>query len=302
MTPFPRLLAGITVGVSISESDDAPMRGFPPSEMDHVIRRIVFALLGQGAGVLFGHDWRKQGVMETVHGFARQMQSTDWPVQDPVPLLYNLLPWPDQPELDENERQHLASTLVLQTEGLPRDLEEYANAALQDRSSPLYRYFRARGLTHLRRKLTERTAARICLGGPRSSYAGRYPGIVEEALIAVQYRQPLYVSGLLGGAAQQVIDAILQVAMPDGFCSITPLAELYQHPPGPLETDPNTLADRQLDRGAVWQSFSRLGIDGLAESNGLSNEENTELFSTPSLDRVIQLVLSGLGRVTKRNN
>jgi len=268
--------------------------------MDHVVRQVVFALLGQGAGVLFGHDWRKHGVMEAVHGFARQMQSATLPFQDDAPLLHNLLPWPDQPELEENERDQLASTLVLQTAGLPPELAEHADAALQNRSSPLYRYFRARGLTHLRRQLTERTAARICLGGPRSGSAGRYPGIIEEALLSVQNRQPLYISGLLGGATQQVIDAICQRPMPENFCAVGPMSALYQHPPGPLETDAETLADRQLDRVAVWQTFAQLGVAGLAEYNGLSEGQNIELFTTPSLDRVIQLMLTGLGSSSMR--
>jgi hypothetical protein len=74
-----RPLAGCIVNLSISESDDSAERGFPSWQVNRVTLQIVAALFGQGASVVFGHDWREDGVMQAVYGFARQ-------VQPPVPL------------------------------------------------------------------------------------------------------------------------------------------------------------------------------------------------------------------------
>ena len=102
MNPISRPLAGCVVGLSISESDDSAKRGFPPWQVNRVTLQVVSALFGQGVGVMFGHDWREDGVMEAVHGFALQMQppvplSPQEATAADQPLLQNLLPWPDEP-------------------------------------------------------------------------------------------------------------------------------------------------------------------------------------------------------------
>jgi hypothetical protein len=116
MNVIQRPLVGSVVNLSISESEDSAERGFPAWQVNRVTLQVVAALFGQGVGVIFGHDWGEDGVMESVHGFARQMQS---PV--PIspneaeaigqPLLRNLLPWPDEPRLPQEDLERLASTL-----------------------------------------------------------------------------------------------------------------------------------------------------------------------------------------------
>jgi hypothetical protein len=51
-----------------------------------------------------------------------------------------------------------------------------------------------------------------------------------------------------------------------------------------------------LDRAAVWNAFAGAGREKIAATNGLSIEENDELFHTPVIDRAIELVLTGLSR------
>ena len=77
-----RPLRGCAVGLSISESDDSVTRGFPTEQVNRCTVQVVSALFGQGVAVVFGHDWRDDGVMEAVHAFARQMQPAA-PGRDP---------------------------------------------------------------------------------------------------------------------------------------------------------------------------------------------------------------------------
>ena len=153
-----------------------------------------------------------------------------------------------------------------------------------------------------------RVAQRISLGMPRhavgcggrtSGAAGRYPGVIEEAFLALRASKPLYLAGILGGATRQVIDAIEGGPMVDTFCAPTPVNELYLAPPVP-ERDPGTGADRLVDRAAIWETFGRVGRSRLAEANRLSLDENGEFFTKPALDRVIQLVLTGIARLQAR--
>lgn len=308
MNAIDRPLAGCVVNVSISESDDSTKRGFPEWQVNRVTLQTVSALFGQGATVVFGHDWREDGVMDAVYGFARQMQP-------PVPLspedveatgqqlLINLLPWPDTPFLDRRDperrdRERLSSTLRVESAGLPEILQYWDNDARKaGPQSDLYQYLRARGLTFLRHRLNEICHARLCLGGRRSGSAGRYPGVIEEALLALRSSKPLYLAGLLGGAAQQIVEAIEENEMPDDFCPPPQVEALYTEPPVRESDDPETLRDRDIDRAAVWKEFAGAGHKTIAEANRLTIKENEELSHTPVLDRVIELVLISLSRL-----
>ena len=302
MSSVRRPLAGCVVNCSVSESEDSSDRGFPAWQVNRVTLQIVAALFGQGAAVVFGHDWREDGVMETIHGFAQQVQppvplSAEEVDATTQPLLSNLLPWPDEPRLSSEDLQRLSSTLRVQSVGLPHELEVYSDDAhVQGPSSSLFRYLRGRGLTYLRHQLNARSHARFCLGGRTTGSAGRYPGVIEEAFLALQDKLPLYIAGFLGRAAFQLIEAMRSTQMPSNFCPATEVSALYSAPPV-AEHDTATLADRQVDPGEVWSAFHDAGVSALAETNGLSVEENEQLFSTPALDTAVQLVLTGLSRL-----
>ena len=302
MSPIQRPLAGFVVNVSVSESDDSQERGFPSWQVNRVTVQLVAALFGQGASLVFGHDWREDGVMEAIYGFARQVQA---PISlDPTeadretqPLLQNLLPWPDSPFLTEKELERLSSTLRVSAAGLPPELLDFSRENnIVDRESNAYCYLRARALTFLRHRLNQVCSARLCVGGRRTRAQGRYPGVIEEALFAVRENKPLYVSALLGGAAEQVIDALDHGAMPDEFCPPSNVNRLYDEPPV-RENAADTQDDRVLNRESVWNEFVQLGYEGLSRNNGLTIDENRELHRTRVLDQVIELMLVGMSRV-----
>jgi len=302
MKAFHRSLEGCFVSLSLSEGGDSATRGFPSWQVDRVTVQVVAALVGQGAGVIFGHDWRPDGVMEAVYNFARQTQSPMASRRDGTdiegqPLLRNLLPWPDASQLTEPEQDRLSSTLVVESAGLPSELRAAGAEALHsDPHSSLHRYVRARGLTHLRHRLNERSNARLCLGGRRSGFAGRYPGVIEEAFLALESNKPLFLAGALGGATQQLVDAIDGNEISDDFCRNASVTELYAQPPAP-EFELRTSADRVIDRQAVWERFREGGLRQIADTNGLTVGENEELLHTPVLDRVVELVLISLSRL-----
>jgi hypothetical protein len=297
----PRPLAGLVVNLSISESEESLYRGFPAWQVNRTMLQVVAALFGQGAGVAFGHDWREDGVMEAVHSFAQQVQppvplSPQEAENAGVPLLQNYLPWPDEPRLSKEDLERLASTLRVEKAGLPEQLRPYEEAArTEGPDSPQYRYVRARGLTHLRHRLDAVSHARFCLGGRTMGSAGRYPGLIEEALLALQEDRPLYLAGALGGATRQIISAIEGQPIQEAFCRPTSINELYAAPP--LPNLPQNGRDLLIDRNVAWATFQEAGLRTLAERNMLTIPENEELFHTPVLDQAIRLVLTGLSRL-----
>jgi len=302
MTAVNRPLAGLVVNLSVSQSDDTLKHGYPTWQVNRVTLQFVAALFGQGASVIFGHDWREDGVMEAVHGFALQMQppvplTVEAAQAEAQPLMRNLLPWPDAPHLTQEEQEQLSTTLKVESGGLPEELRQFdAEVVAAGPNDPRYAYLRARGLTYLRHRLTDLCHARVCLGGPRSGSQGRYPGLVEEALLAVQGNKPLYLASLLGGASEQIVTAVEGRPMPEEFCPTALIEQLYQHPPV-IENNPGTRDDRAIDRNAIWREFSEAGPGRIAQNNGLSTEENNELLRTPVVERAIELVLTGLSRI-----
>lgn len=293
-----RPLAGMIVNLSISESIDSADRGFPTAQVNRVMLQVVSALFGQGASLIFGHDWREDGVMEAVHRFAQQSQPLESRLQpSDRPLLWNLLPWPDKPRLPQQALECLATTLRVDSAGLPENLIQYEERALSDgQDSALYQYLRARGLTHLRRRLTEISQARLCIGGRNKGAQGRYPGVIEEALLSLEYHKPLYLIGVLGGATHQLIQAIMKKPIPSDFCPETAIHCHYSSPPIRV-TESETERDGLAAREAIWEEFSTYGIHSLAKDNGLNEEENLLLFQTNAIDEAIQTVLIGLSRV-----
>lgn len=289
-----RALDGVRLGVSISESAGCRGLGFDAEEVNRTVERLCRDILAQGAGLIFGHDWRAGGVMERVLGFAQTYQQP----ADLEPLLINLVPWPDGPALSRQERDFLSDVLRIEQIGLPAGLTGGIEKSLGTRPDGRA-YLRARALTELRQALTERCTARVCLGGKTRGYQGRLPGIVEEGLLALEADRPLYLSAIFGGAAADLIDAISGRPMPaapwqpaDGFAqSFVALA---------AQTEPGE-PDSELDPAGVWQRLETIGLAKLAQDNGLTPEENGRLFLAQSASEVIDWILVGLTRLRVRS-
>jgi len=281
-----RLLTGCRLNISISESTDSTDRGHSTSQVNRVTLQAAAALVGQGAGVVFGHDWRDDGVMEAVHGFAQHMQPPSTEGGEAEPLLWNLLPWPKTPGLELHERQRMQSTLRVDLVGLPEQLARYTD---YPSTGPYFPYLQAGALTFLRQRLTDESQARLCLGGKLSGYSGRYPGIVEEAILAIRAHMPLYISGYLGGASRAVADALQGSPMPEAF--------RFSKPRYPRIPDDAQDTDHDFSPEESWDELRTFGVEGISRVNGLEPKQNVALFQSAGLDDLLGLVLGGLGRL-----
>jgi hypothetical protein len=121
---------------------------------------------------------------------------------------------------------------------------------------------------------------------------------VEEPLLSLRARKPLFLVGALGGCTELVIDLLEQRArseMTEGAAAanvkwrdeILRLFERYGGEP------PN--------RDELSRELMGYGRNGPAAAlgNGLDDDENRELFSISDPHRIATLVLSGLGRLGK---
>jgi hypothetical protein len=117
----------------------------------------------------------------------------------------------------------------------------------------------------------------ICIGGRTEGADGHYPGVIADALSMLEEEQPLYLSGIIGGAAQQVIAALRQASMPSDF----------GQPQG----------DGDLAPKEIWNRLKSVGVAGLARHNGLSVAENAALFKATNMLQISEAVVLGLSRL-----
>ena len=309
MSPYTRALTGISVGISISESEDSGRLGFGPKEVNQVTVDFSRELVGQGASVVFGHDWRPDGVMHAVAAAAAGAQALGEPSEPMAPrppagapaprrrpkqLLRNYLAWPSQPSLSRDEREQLSASLYIEAISLPSSLKAYETVT--QAGPPEFPYLVARALTALRHRLIDETDARICIGGKEKKYTGRYPGVAEEAMFAIAARQPLYLVGAFGGATQWVIDA-LEGRPANEFSRDREMSNLYSR--FVLETEPAAADDREVVTDRVRSVFQSLTTEGLSGLNGLTPDENRALFASSAIPTAVELVLTGLGRLRR---
>ncbi|ETX07093.1 hypothetical protein [Candidatus Entotheonella palauensis] len=121
----------------------------------------------------------------------------------------------------------------------------------------------------------------ICIGGRTEGANGYYPSVFEDVLSTLQAEQPLYLSGVIGGAAEQVISALRQAVMPADF----------GQPWG----------DGQLPPKEIWKRLMSVGVAGLARHNGLSVAENEALFKATNMSQISEAVVLGLSRLRTAN-
>jgi hypothetical protein len=135
--------------------------------------------------------------------------------------------------------------------------------------------------------------ARVLLGGQVTGFKGKYPGLLEEALLALNSGLPLYLIGGLGGCTRVIIEAI-------HGRRTDPLTEAFQASKDPQYTaliqrfaeEANCERTTSIDYDAAFQILRSKGVPGL--NNGLTHEENEILFETKNLAQVVYFLLKGM--------
>lgn len=297
--------------LSLSDAPDVDAHGGSRDHLATIVHDLSLYLLLSGYRLGYGGSLLHQdlGGHTGQGGYVRRLLEL---VREYSPLsmqlrgvglqpLQNFVAWPLHKDLTAEDlnlyQRHVG---LLEAVDPPPDLDvagEFAWSAgtPHPADTPSWRYARARSLTTMREVTTHRVAARIVLGGRLTGYTGLLPGIVEEALLTLEARRPLFVLGGCGGASRLVADGLRgrpTPALTTEWCRQEVLgweqlsAEYRRRGRDALQ--PEDAATRLL----------ALAPQGPAQalSNGLDDQENEELFETTNPRRVVELVLAGLRR------
>jgi hypothetical protein len=300
-------LTGKRIGLSIGEPDPAELiaLGLSKPHIDDASRIIARMVLAADGTVVYGGTLHDKSLTECMFEMIAAYQRVGAPLQP----LRNITPWPWWHDVDAEWRVARRGYLEVVKSPPPKDPETGTTGNVLGGWKELIKTTAGRcdlirSLTGMRRELAANTDARVVLGGRSHSFVGLYPGILEEALVATEHNQPLYVLGGFAGAAHNVAQALMgkqpvefdiafqRAKSPEYAAAMDAYAQLRAQRP-----DLNLPA---VAYGAATQTLAAYGdtADGapsaLSRANGLSDDENRMLFATASLDEALYLIMKGL--------
>jgi hypothetical protein len=257
----------LAAAISVSSPGEAELkaRGLLSEHIDHAFVEIARQVLAGGGCLAYGGDLRVGGFTRTLEALLRTYSAAARP--DAARIRQYLA----RPVWSKATIAELADTAnvfsVVKVEGWEGEGEAEV--------------LRARDFTLMRERMTRETDARIVIGGNPVAGAGRWPGVVEEAALAAQASQPLFVCGGLGGGGSLVAQAL--------------------RGEWPAELTGGYQAERSPNASTLAQVGLPLGEEELREvlldaepHNELSEADNELLMETTDLDTIIALILRGL--------
>ncbi len=182
-------------------------------------------------------------------------------------------------------------------EDLKTDFGLNTTASLEPNTA-FNRYVFARSLTAMREAMNKDVQARLVMGGKLQGFQGKYPGLVEEAYLALKEGKPLFLIGAFGGAANAVIK-LLKGEVPETLTEAFQMRD--ENHAGMVEEYNREAAAKPhlhlepIDYNSLTDFFRSKGIAGVA--NGLNEAENRRLFESTDLDEIISLILKGLANL-----
>ncbi|WP_425404107.1 TIR domain-containing protein [Hwanghaeella sp.] len=296
---------GISVG-TVGEKALYPI-GISDLHINDATRTLAQHLLAAGAHLVYGGALELSGPTakgENLVGALFEMIAAYNRVgKENFPPLRNFSAWPFWTGTDLSWLAARRASLTVDCLPAPASAESRKEQRLSDLlKTGEGRCLVGLSLSAMRRKMNEATAARVLLGGAPLDFLGLMPGLVEEAMLAIEKGVPVYILGGFGGAGSAIANAIL-----GGSPDVLTLDHQLKHTTLYRET---LEALAQIDAGgtgdtgeagkptvnypAMTRTLAEFGLEGLSETNGLSEEKNRRLLETRSLDEGIALIMEGL--------
>lgn len=288
-------LKGKTIGISISESDNLSELGYSVAHLKDAIIEIARYIVTTGGKLVYGGDMRQGGFTELIFDLLAYYKADN--ELQPNERFYSYLAYPISTTLSPEKQAELNLNVSFIKVSPPDNIELPEIKELFNVVSPNNLYVWSRCLTKMREEMETACDARIFIGGKTKRFKGKCPGILEELLIALEQKHPVYLIGAFGGITKDAIDA-LSGKSPDSFSNeyYSDNAD-YQN----LFTHFNEKhPDNTIDYQKYLLALQAIGLKGIAEQNGLSEADNLRLTITPHISEVVYLILKGLtNRFTK---
>jgi hypothetical protein len=286
------ILKGKTIGISISESDNLSELGYGVPHLKDVVIEIARYILVSGGKLAYGGDMRQGGFTELIFDLLAYYKA-DKTLQ-PQERFYSYLAYPLSTTLTLEKQAELRQNVSFNKIAPPNDLQIANVNEFLKPDSPDNLYVWTRCLTKMREEMEAECNARIFIGGRTKGFKGKCAGILEELLIALEHNHPIYLVGAFGGITKDVIEA-LKGNKPDSlsneyYFDNDDYKKMFMLFNGKHPND-------TIDYPKYLSQLQKIGLNKIAEQNGLSVEDNLRLTTTPHINELVYLILKGL---TKR--
>ena len=277
------------VAISVSESDDLDSLGLSQSMLRDLTVELSRHILIAKGRMVYGGDLRKEGYTELFKELSYQYGQFE--KTDSSHLYFeNYLAWPMTTKLTEDVLADYAHNRV----GIIPVLhaEECVGEVKIDQFLPPMGdrnlYLWGKSLTKMRQTMESAVSARIIVGGRAGGFKGKMAGLLEEFKIAKDCKHPIFLVGGFGGVAQMLCAAMRKETLSKAFVEEACKHDYYE-----------SLLKYYSDKGQpidyTW--IDCLTIDDL--NNGLTVDENKQLFVTTNIMEIVSLILKGLSKTLR---
>ncbi len=287
-------LCNLRVGISIS---DVPNDGFsenhlPESQSVRLAQDLARHILARSGTLIYGGDLRKNGFTEFILDEATVLKNR---LNTDEIHVENYLAWPIY-KADKKMiawRSNYRAVMKTVENPIPDDIAHKVDKdAYLPPSTPQNKYYWSRCLTAMRLNSIDSSHARICAGGKLYGYNGKMPGVLEEILIAIEKKKPLFLLGAFGGVVGEVCKVLRGETYPDS------LTETWQvtHNAGYVDLQAIAQAEgMHADYKQVKKMLLlRINMSTLCKNAGLDKKSYLRLMQSPFVDECVYLVKQGL--------
>ena len=271
-------LDGIRLGVSVSDSADLATLGLSPRHAELAVAEIARAVLVGGGTLVYGGRVKPSGftqfLMHEVRRYGRSAEALTLCLAAPEHRRLS------RTELDDMDRELGTKGTVVCLDETGAEIEDFLSSAPSEPQPVTDSCMMQASYGSLRRYLGAITDARVILGGHLCDFQGAMPGVIEEAIVAVQAGQPLYVASGFGGAAALAAQAL-------GIDDLAWAPEGFPSRPKDDRIDESLRYLRSAARGGRWS----------AKSCGLDDIQLRQLAASYRPGEIASLVVNGLARL-----
>lgn len=293
------------IGLSISDIEETELikTGIRIDNLILLSQDLARHILSREAVLIYGGDLRPDGFTAFLLDEAEAIQSR---LKSRKIYIKNYVSWPIYLNKNDNLLNWQAKykkvakfePCNLPTELIPKKLYPLDTKIFLPPNIVENQYLWSKSLSNMRDKMIKECDARICAGGKLIGYKGCMPGVLEEILIAIKHKKPLFLLGGFGGIVNYVCNAIEKEK-----------SKIPEQLTKEWQINSNGGYKMLLDYINNEDQAYFPDYDNLHEilkyqnlNNGLSKEENDKLFKTQFIDEAIYLILEGLDRLIDYTN
>lgn len=283
------LFTGQNIAISISDSPEIDALGFSFEHQKNLIVELTRALVIHGSTLIYGGDLRNNGYTRLFSELVYQYRPSD----DVDKLFFkNFFSFPIYLKLEESDELDFIKNGVEPIKISPPESLKIDQSKFYPPNTKDNLFIWSECLSKMRDEMNTNTDARIFTGGPMSNFKGKYPGLLEEALLSLKNDTPVYLIGIFGGITKRIIEGIKgespeELTMDWQFSQNCDYKEFVDH-------YNSIMNEHKIDYEESVELLNNYTLERLSVNNGLTIEENKRLFTSIHTSEIIFLIMKGL--------